>query len=75
MCLFISLASMYILCFEISVGNDSSNMFIVKEIKCYNKSSKAKYILVNDYKYRIILYDDVNKYNINDTLVLGKFSK
>ena len=62
-------------CFEISVGNDSSNMFIVKEIKYYGKSSKAKYILVNDYKYRIILYDDVNKYNINDTLVLGKFSK
>lgn len=62
-------------CFEIYVDNDSSNMFIVKEIKYYDKSSKVKYVLENDNNYRINLYDDVKKYNINDTLVLSKVSK
>ena len=62
-------------CFEIYVDNDSSNMFIVKEIKCYDKLSKVKYILVNDNKYRINFYDNVKKYNINDTLVISKISK
>lgn len=62
-------------CFEIYVDNDSSNMFIVKEIKYYDKSSKVKYVLENDNNYRINLYDDVKKYNINDTLALSKVSK
>lgn len=62
-------------CFEIYVDNDSSNMFIVKEIKYYDKSSKVKYVLENDNNYRINLYDDVKKYNINDTLVISKVSK
>ena len=62
-------------CFEIYVDNDSSNMFIVKQIKYYDKSSKVKYVLENDNNYRINLYDDVKKYNINDTLVISKVSK
>ena len=62
-------------CFEIYVDNDSSNMFIVKQIKYYDISSKVKYVLENDNNYRINLYDDVKKYNINDTLVLSKVSK
>ena len=62
-------------CYEIYVDAENSNVFIVKEIKYYDKLSQAKYILVNDYKYRINLYDDAKKYNINDTLVIGKFSK
>ena len=62
-------------CFEIYVDNDISNMFIVKQIKYYDKSSKVKYVLENDNNYRINLYDDVKKYNINDTLVISKVSK
>lgn len=50
-------------------------MFIVKQIKYYDKSSKVKYVLENDNNYRINLYDDVKKYNINDTLVISKVSK
>ena len=62
-------------CYEIYVDNNDNNMFIVKEIKGYDKSSKAKYILKNDNRCKIIFYDDVKKYNINDTLKIVKFSR
>ena len=62
-------------CFEIYVDGEKSNMFMVKGIMCRNKTSEVKYILANCNGYRIYLYDDAKKYNINDTLVLSKISK
>ena len=62
-------------CFEIYVDAEKSNQFVVKGIMRRNKTSEVKYILANCNGYRIYLYDDAKKYNINDTLVLSKISK
>ena len=66
---------LYTSCFEIYVDGENSNLFTVKGIMRRNKTSEVKYILANCNGYRIYLYDDAKKYNINDTLVLSKFSK
>ena len=61
-------------CFEIILTSPKENEFIVKSITVDDFKNNARYELTG-YGNTIIIYDLPNKYQINDTLKIVKFSK